>query len=276
MKKEDKKIVLITGTSTGVGYWTAKKFLEEGHIVYGISRRTKLMQPLLKMGGKMITGDVRKDSDVRKLVQKIIKEQGRIDVLVNNAGYAQYGSLEDVTIEQAKAQLETNTFAYARMIKEVLPYMRKQGSGYIINVTSTAGRVAGPIITWYNASKYALEGLLDALRGEVQNQGIKVVLIEPGFIDTDLYRTAWQFLDKVNVTKPYQYNTAALKKKFKEWQVKGPKGDVIAKVIYKASKSKNPRTRYVAPLDGKFFMFLKKILSDKQLDKVGKKILGME
>ncbi len=263
-----KKVVLITGAFSGIGKATAKRFLKEGHIVYAIDFRAKSDKDLEKLGGKTLYTDVRNDKQVKSAVKKLIKEQGRIDVLVNNAGYAQYGSLEDVTMDQARAQLETNTFAYARLIKEVLPHMRKQKSGHIINVTSTAGRAAAGIITWYNASKFALEGLLDALRQEVSDLGINVVMIEPGFIKTDLYRVAWQHLGKVKVTRPYRKLTNALKTDFVKRAKRSPTGEVIANAIYKASRSNNPKTRYVLPMDGKMFMFLKWIMPDKWLDKI--------
>jgi NADP-dependent 3-hydroxy acid dehydrogenase YdfG len=272
----DQKTVLITGASTGIGHATAKNFIKEGHRVYAFARRLELMDDLVEMGGRAFFMDVREDQSVKEGVEKMIKAEGRVDVLVNNAGYAAYGSLEDLSIEKAKAQFETNIFGYVRLIQAVLPGMRAQKKGRIINVTSTAGKINLPIVTWYGASKFALEGLLDAFRNEVSGLGIKVVIIEPGFIDTDLYRVAWELLDQVKISPNYQKMVQAFKADFQKRQTKAPTGEVIAKAIYQASLTRSPKTRYALPGDAKTYLFLRKILSDKMVDKMIKFSLNLK
>lgn len=265
---KEKKVVLITGASSGIGYETAKKFLKQKHIVYGVARRTELMKELEDIGGHTFFMDVRDDKSVKEGIKKIIKEQEKIDVLINNAGYARYGSVEDVSIKQAKEQFETNVFGYARVIKEVLPQMRKQKSGIIINVTSSAGKINGPFVTWYGSSKFALEGLLDALRNETKSLGIKIVIIEPGFIKTNLYKVAWKFLQKVKISQVYKDMIKSFKKNFQKREAKAPTPEIIAEKIYKITLTKNPKTRYVLTKDARFFLFMRKILSDKMFDRL--------
>lgn len=263
---KDKKVVLVTGASSGIGKAVAKKFLEKGHIVYGVARRENLMKNLEKQGGKVFFMDVQKDDSVKKCVARIIKEQGRVDVLVNNAGYAQYGSVEDVSIERAKAQLDTNVYGYVRTIKEVLPVMRKNNSGIIINVTSALGKFAIPYAGWYCAGKFALEGLSDSLRNEVRDFGVDVVVVEPGFTKTNIYNVAWKFLDKVKIHSVYKKRIKSFKNNFKKREKKAPGPEVIAKIIYKAGMSKSPKTRYAVPMESKGFIFLKWLLPDRIAD----------
>lgn len=271
-----KKVVLVTGAFSGIGKATAKRFLKEGHIVYAVDFTAKSDPDLEKLKGKTSYMDVRDDKSVKQGIAKVIKEQDKIDILINNAGYAQYGSLEDVTIEQAKAQFETNVFGYVRTIKEVLPSMRKQRSGHIINITSTAGKINAPLVTWYGSSKFALEGLFDAFRNEVSSFGIKVVMIEPGFINTGLYDVAEKFLAKVKTSSHYAKMKKIFWKGIRSRQAASPTGEVIADAIYKAGMSKDPKTRYALPKDAKKFLFWRKLLSDKTFDKFIRKEMGLK
>lgn len=161
----------------------------QGHIVYGAARRLDAMEPLKAKGVKPIYLDVTGGDSIKKAVDTIIKNEGRIDVLVNNAGYGSYGALEDVSMEEARAQFEVNVFSLAELIQLVLPHMRKQKSGRIINVSSMGGRLTTYFGAWYHATKYAVEALSDALRMETSDFGIDVSIIEPGGIKTD-----WGFI----------------------------------------------------------------------------------
>lgn len=184
-----KKVILLTGASSGIGYQTAEDLAGQGHIVYGAARRLDAMEPLKAKGVKPIYLDVTDGDSIKKAVDTIIKNEGRIDVLVNNAGYGSYGALEDVSMEEARAQFEVNVFSLAELIQLVLPHMRKQKSGRIINVSSMGGRLTTYFGAWYHATKYAVEALSEALRMETSDFGIDVSIIEPGGIKTD-----WGFI----------------------------------------------------------------------------------
>ena len=190
MKREEKiknmkKVILLTGASSGIGYQTAESLAKEGHIVYGAARRIEKMEDLKQFGVKSIYLDVTDENSIKNAVDTIIGNEGRIDVLINNAGYGSFGAVEDVDISEAKMQFEVNLFGLARLVQLVLPYMRKQKSGRIINVSSMGGRLTTYFGAWYHATKYALEAFSDALRMEVSDFGIDVSLIEPGGIKTD-------------------------------------------------------------------------------------------
>ena len=170
-----KKVIIVTGASSGIGKATALQLMKEGHSVYGAARRVEKMNELVSAGGKAVAIDVINHDQVHAEIQKIIETEGKIDVLVNNAGYAVYGPIEEIDYEQAKRQFEVNLFGLAEVTKAVLPAMRRQKSGTIVNVSSIGGKVYGPLGAWYNASKFALEGWSDCLRLEVNQFGINVV-----------------------------------------------------------------------------------------------------
>jgi NAD(P)-dependent dehydrogenase (short-subunit alcohol dehydrogenase family) len=267
-QNKSNKVVLISGVSSGIGKATAERFLKAGHTVYGFARRTELMADLEELGGNIMGGDVRDEASVRAVVDWVIAAEGRIDVLVNNAGYIQYGPVEDVPIEAAMDQFDTNVYGYARLIKAVMPHMRAAGRGRIINVTSVAGRVSAPFITWYAASKFALEGLLDAFRGEAKLSNVDVVLIEPGFIHTDIYRVAWGFYDRIKLSPVHAKMGERFKKAINRLDQNAPGPEVIANGIYRAATAKRPKTRYALPGDAKFYLALKALLPDRWFDRL--------
>ena len=176
---------MITGASSGIGYDTAVRLAGEGHRVYGAARRVERMEPLREHGVVPLKMDVTDDASVVAGVAAVIEAEGRIDVLVNNAGFGYFGAVENVSMDEARRQLDVNVFGMARLTQLVLPYMRQQHSGRIINISSIAGRMVFYFGGWYHVSKYAVEALSDALRMEVQPFGIDVVLIEPGGIKTN-------------------------------------------------------------------------------------------
>ena len=151
-----KKVIVVTGASSGIGKSTALQLLKEGNIVYGIARRVERMKDIVDKGGKAISIDITKQEQVKSGIAEVIKNEGRIDVLVNNAGYALYGPIEEITYEQAKYQFEVNLFGLAEITKEVLPTMRSQKSGMIINISSVGGKIYSPLGAWYHATKHAL------------------------------------------------------------------------------------------------------------------------
>ncbi|WP_370298823.1 oxidoreductase, partial [Pontibacterium sp.] len=182
--RKQAKVILITGASAGMGKATAKKLIGEGHIVYGAARRINKMADIAELGGHIIEMDVTDEEQITTGVNRILSEQGRIDVLINNAGYSVYGSVEDVSQEDARRQFDVNFFGAAFLTQKVLPHMRQQGSGHIINVTSIGGKMYAPLGSWYHGTKHALEGWSDCLRVETKDFGIKVSIVEPGAIET--------------------------------------------------------------------------------------------
>lgn len=185
----EKKVILLTGASSGIGYQTAELLAKQGHMVYGAARRVEKMEALKEFGVKPIRLDVTSQESIDEAVEAIIKAEGRIDVLVNNAGYGSYGAVEDVSMDEARKQFDVNIFGVAMLIKKVLPYMRAQHSGTIVNVASIGGRLTTYFGAWYHATKYALEALSDALRMETKPFGINISIIEPGGI-----KTPWGFI----------------------------------------------------------------------------------
>ncbi|MGC2865801.1 oxidoreductase [Corynebacterium glutamicum] len=178
------KVALVTGASSGIGESTARKLQSLGFTVYGATRRTERLQKLASDGIHPLEMDVTDDESMKARIAKILADSGRIDVLVNNAGYGSYGAIEDVSIDEGGRQFEVNVFGAMALTRLVLPHMRKQKSGTIVNITSMGGKIYTPLGGWYHGTKFALEALSDALRLEVAQFGIDVVVIEPGGIAT--------------------------------------------------------------------------------------------
>jgi len=180
-----KKIVLVTGASSGIGQATAVLLNKKGYLVYAAARRIEKMKHLEDQGIRTIKMDVTCDDEMVAGVDKIMQEQGRIDILVNNAGYGSYGAIEDVPLAEAHRQFEVNVFGLARLCQLALPHMRKNHYGKIVNISSMGGKLHTPLGGWYHSTKYALEGLSDCLRLEVQEFGVDVIIIEPGIIKSE-------------------------------------------------------------------------------------------
>jgi NAD(P)-dependent dehydrogenase (short-subunit alcohol dehydrogenase family) len=262
-----KPAALITGASSGMGKDFALRLIGKGYVVYGAARRTDRMAELAKAGGQVIALDVTDDASMVAAVERIIGEQGRIDVLINNAGYGQFGALEDVPMEEGRRQLETNLIGPARLIQLCLPHMRAQKSGTIFNISSIGGKLATPLGGWYHASKYALEGYSDALRNEVRRFGIDVVVIEPGGIESEWSGIAADEAERFSGRGPYaDYVT-----KFRNGQDrlgKNPPPRVISDLIVKALNAKRPSARYHGGRLAGPLLFLRRVLSDRMLDGV--------
>jgi short-subunit dehydrogenase len=267
-KEKMKKVVLITGASAGMGKETAKYLAQNGYMVYGAARRVNKMADLKQFGVQGIEMDITDDNSVKKAIDQIIKTEKRIDILINNAGFGSYGAIEDMAMVDAKYQLEVNVFGAARLIQLVLPYMRHNRFGKIINISSIGGKIAIPFGGWYHASKFALEGLSDSLRGEVKPFGIDVIVIEPGGVKSEWAGIAFDSLLKTSGSGTYADTVKNLSAIFKGAEDKNPEPIIIAKLIYKAIEAKNPKTRYVAGYMAKPSIFMRNILSDKMLDKV--------
>lgn len=264
-----KQVILITGASSGMGKVTALQLINEGHIVYGAARRVEAMQELVAAGGHALAMDVTQEGQVHAAVEKLIREQDRIDVLINNAGFGLYGAIEDISIEEAKYQFEVNLFGLARLTQKVLPYMRRQKSGKIINISSMGGKIYTPLGAWYHATKHALEGWSDCLRIEVKSFGIDVVIVEPGAIATAFGDVLTEPMLKRSGAGPYQGLARAVAKTttdaYQKKNAASPPG-AIAKVIAKAIRSHRPKTRYVAGKMARPLILTRKYLGDRVFD----------
>ncbi|RMG55764.1 MAG: oxidoreductase [Bacteroidetes bacterium] len=265
------KVILLTGASSGIGKDAALRLIREGHTVYGAARRVEQMQELVAAGGHALALDITQEAQIQAAVDQVIAEQGRIDVLVNNAGYAIYGSVEETPIEDARRQFEVNLFGLARLTQLVLPHMRAQGSGTIINMSSMGGKIYTPMGAWYHATKHALEGWSDCLRLELAPLGIHVVIIEPGAIATEFGDVMMAPMLARSGQGPYQHmaqaTAAAVQGSYDKPGASSPPS-VISKLISQAVRARKPRTRYAAGKFAKPMMFLRKWSSDRLFDRL--------
>ena len=263
-----KKVAIITGASSGMGKSTALNLHNQGYKVYGMARRTEKMKDLEEKGIGVVPLDLTKDESIVDAINAVLEKEGRIDVLLNNAGYGSYGSVEEVPIEEAKRQFEVNIFGLARITQLVIPTMRKQKSGRIVNISSMGGKIYTPFGAWYHATKFALEGWSDCLRIELKGFGIDVVIVEPGGIQTEWGDIAMDGLKKVSGEGPY----AAMANKMIAGSDKNKNKltpvDVLGKEIAKAASEKNPKTRYLKGYLAKPLVSMRKWLSDKTFDKM--------
>ena len=264
-----KKVILITGASSGIGKDTAISLIKHGHVVYGAARRLEMMQDIIQAGGHAIKMDILKDRNIDDVVNQIINEQNRIDVLINNAGYGLWGAVETISIDEAKRQFDVNIFGLAYLTKKIIPINEKKKSGKIINMSSMGGKVYTPFGAWYHATKYALEGWSDCLRIELKSFGIDVILIEPGVIKTEFQDVMMDSTVERSIGTPYEKKLKALEKATQEMYARGigSPPSTITKLIIKAINSHNPKRRYVGGLFAKPMLFIKKWFGDKMYEK---------
>ena len=262
------KVILITGASSGIGFDAAEAFAQQGHRVYAAARRVERMEPLKALGVVPIRMDVTDSASMEAGVQAILEAEGRIDALVNNAGYGYFGAIENVTLEEARRQLEVNVFGLARLCQLVLPSMRKQGSGRIVNISSVAGKTVLYFGGWYHVSKYSVEALSDALRMEVKPFGIDVALIEPGGIRTDWGLIAADHLAASSKGTPYEAEglreSETMRKAYSSQLLSKP--SVVTRAISRAVNSRRPRTRYRIGFGSGALVFFHSILPDRWWD----------
>ena len=259
------KTALVTGASSGIGAATALKLRALGYEVYGAARRLDRLDELAAHEVRAVSLDVTDDASMAAAVKQVVEETGRIDVLVNNAGYGSYGALEDVPIDEGRRQFEVNVFGAARMMQLVLPHMRTQGSGTVVNVSSMGGRIYTPFGGWYHGTKFALEAISDCLRIESRPFGINVVIVEPGSIDTEWSGIAAEQLEAASGEGPYAAQARAMVKLLNENRRKSPPS-VIADVIAKAVTARRPRTRYVAGYGARPLITARRLLPDRVFD----------
>ncbi len=261
------RTALITGASAGIGRAAAELLLKNGYTVYAGARRVGKMKDLEALGARILALDVTEEASVQSAADEVFKNGGRLDILINNAGYGAHGAVEDVPMAEARRQFEVNVFGLARLTQLVLPHMRAAGGGTIINISSIAGKITMPAGGWYHASKHAVEAYSDALRLEVAQFGIKVVLIEPGPIKTEWDNTALVNLEKYSGAGAYAPMVRRLTEKFRAGYREGAPGpEVVAEVILKALRANSPAARYPVPFSASGIIFLKRLLPDFVLD----------
>lgn len=266
----DKRTALVTGASAGIGAATAVALAARGFTVYGVARRLAAMQSLTTHGVRVFAMDVTDDRSTVAGMERIVAETGRIDVLVNNAGYGSYGPVELVPLDEARRQFEVNVFGLARLIQLAVPHMREAGSGRIINVSSIGGKIYEPLGAWYHATKFAVEGFSDSLRLELAPFGIDVVLIEPGPIQSEWNPIAREGMVAMSADSPYADRAARMAQTFE--RVDAPRlsssPETVAKAIAEAATARKPKTRYPVGRGAGTIVRARKLLPDRMMDAV--------
>ena len=264
------RVVLITGASSGIGFQAARELARAGHTVYAGARRVERMRPLRALGVAPVALDVTDQDACTGVVETIMAEQGRIDVLVNNAGYGSFGAVEDVDLTEARRQIEVNVLGLAALTRAVLPHMRARRSGTIINMSSMGGRLVTFMGGWYHATKYAVEALSDALRMEVADFGIDVVLIEPGGIRTDWGTIAADHLESSARGGAYEKAAgrvaANMRRLYASRRMSDPQ--VVVRAIRGAVEARRPRSRYLVGLGAKPLVAAHALLPARLFDRI--------
>ena len=266
------KVALVTGSSSGIGFETDLLLSKSGFHTYASMRNLEKSKNITEIVNtenlplRVIQLDVNDDISVKNAINKIIAENGRIDVLINNAGYGLFSPIEDITLDQVKEQFETNFFGIVRLVKEVLPVMRKQRNGIIVNVSSGAGRVAIPVSSAYVATKFALEELSESMRYELKEFGINIIIIEPGVIRTNFVENMKTAGTRSRSESPYADLIGRTLKGFGGLMDNSSPPKLVAEAILNAITSKEPEIRYVVGDDAKSIMKVRKSTSDKEFE----------
>jgi NAD(P)-dependent dehydrogenase (short-subunit alcohol dehydrogenase family) len=266
------KVALVTGSSSGIGFETALLLSKSGFHTYASMRNLEKSKNITEIVNtenlplRVIQLDVNDDISVKNAINKIIAENGRIDVIINNAGHGLFSPIEDITLDQVKEQFETNFFGVVRLVKEVLPVMRKQRNGIIVNVSSGAGRVAIPVSSAYVATKFALEELSESMRYELKEFGINIIIIEPGVIRTNFVENMKTAGTRSRSESPYADLIGRTLKGFGGLMDNSSPPKLVAEAILNAITSKEPEIRYVVGDDAKSIMKVRKSTSDKEFE----------
>ena len=274
------KVAIVTGASSGIGEETAKRLAGLGYTVYAAARRVDRMwglvggrpaQPHLTASGiRPVRLDVTDDDALAAFVKEVVAESGRVDVLVNNAGYGSYGSLEDVPMAEARRQFDVNVFGLARLTQLVVPHMREQRSGYVVNISSIGGKFYEPLGAWYHATKFAVEGLSDSLRLELAPFGVHVVVVEPGAIRTEWAGIAARNLREQSAGTAYADQAArvgAVLARADDPRLTSPP-TVVADAVARAVQARRPRIRYVVGRGARPLLLARRLLPDRAFDRL--------
>ena len=265
------KVALVTGSSSGIGYETAIALAKDGFHTFASMRDLKKSEKLKQIADKenlpitILELDVDNEESIVSAIKKIMDDSGQIDILVNNAGYGQFGCLEDVSVNEFRKQFETNFFSIVRIIQEVAPIMRKQGSGIIVNISSLAGRMGLPGSPAYISSKFALEGLVECLRYELGMFGIKTTLIEPGVVKTNFFNS--MRIPESKKDPKYKQITDNMLTGLKMMVEMGTPPSQVAKIVIKSIHDKEMLPRYVVGTDAAMFMETKRSKTDLEFEK---------
>ena len=271
-------VALVTGCSSGIGLETAVALAREGHFTFATMRNLKKVEALEKIVKdenlpiSILELDVDNKESMDNAIEKIMEQKGRIDTLVNNAGWGMWGTVEDVSIDEFKEQFETNFFSIVRMIQKIAPIMRKQKSGSIVNVSSVAGRIGFPVSPAYISSKFALEGLSECLRFELSPFGINVITIEPGVIKTNFF-DSMKMAKRSDSNSVYNDITSKVISGVKMMAEMGTDPKEVANAILKSINDKNPLPRYIVGNDAMMFLEAKKMKTDIEFENYIKKEL---
>jgi NAD(P)-dependent dehydrogenase (short-subunit alcohol dehydrogenase family) len=277
--QEQKNVALVTGSSSGIGFETSLLLARTGFHTYASMRNLEKSKNITEIANteklplQVVQLDVNDGRSVKDAIDKIVAEKDRIDILVNNAGYGLFGSLEDISIEEVKAQFETNFFGVIRVTQQVLPVMRKQNSGgsTIVNVSSVGGRIGIPVLSAYQSTKFALEGLSESMSYELEPFGIRVVIIEPGFIRTNIINSSTTAEKALDSKSPYFSLTQKVKNHFKSMMENASSSsppEEVAKVILQAITSENPQLRYTVGNDAATIIQARMNMPDNEFKKM--------
>jgi NAD(P)-dependent dehydrogenase (short-subunit alcohol dehydrogenase family) len=269
------RAVLITGCSSGIGWATAGRLAKKGWTVYATARDAEAIAPLGERGCRLLPLDVTDEGSMRRAVEEVEEAEGAVGILVNNAGYSQSGAVEEVPMEKIWRQFETNVFGPVRLCQLVLPGMRRQGFGRIVNLSSMGGKLTFPGGGVYHATKYAVEAISDSLRFEVRGFGVEVVVIEPGLIRTGFAQTAVGSMDdgaEPSDNRPYAALAAGVARTTRESYEGGPLArlgggpEAVAGTIERAISAARPRTRYTVTPSAKLLISTRRLLPDRAWD----------
>lgn len=269
-------VAIVTGSSGGIGLATSLALARKGYLTYATMRNLAKRDSIQSIADKqqlpirVVQLDVTDENSVKKAVQSILSEAGRIDLLVNNAGYALTGAFEDIGIDEIEAQYETNVFGVIRVTQAVLPIMRKQGSGRIVNISSGAGRIGYPGGSAYVSSKFALEGLSESMAYEIEQFGIKTVLVEPGFVRTNFGENIVIARKTQDPNSPYSQMMQMMSSIRDKMLKNASDADLVAEVVVEAATAKEPNLRYLAGKDVQQMVAAKRSMSDEEFQKMMK------
>jgi len=274
--QEQKNVALVTGSSSGIGFETSLLLARTGFHTYASMRNLEKSKNITEIANteklplQVVQLDVNDGRSVKDAIDKIVAEKDRIDILVNNAGYGLFGSLEDISIEEVKAQFETNFFGVIRVTQQVLPVMRKQNSRCtIVNVSSVGGRIGVPILSAYQSTKFALEGLSESMSYELEPFGIRVVIIEPGFIRTNIINSSTSAKKALDPKSPYFSLMQKVENHFKSMMENASSPpEEVARVILKALTSENPQLRYTVGNDAATIVQARMNMPDEEFRKM--------
>ena len=270
----NQRVAIVTGSSTGIGYEISLALARDGFLTYATMRNLNKSENIKSLATKeslplhVTQLDVTDDASVRNAVEAVLSKEGRIDILVNNAGYVLSGGFEDLAMDEIKTQYETNFFGLIRTTQAVLSIMREQKSGIIVNISSAAGRFGYPGHSAYISTKFAVEGLSESMSYELEPFGIKVVIVEPGVIRTNIVDTIVVARKSQDPNSPYVQMMQKMANTFEELMKNSSSADLVANVVLKAVKDENPTLRYLAGNDVEQWLGAKRNMSDEEFHKM--------